>query len=372
MAGLASVKPRWDDDLLMAKAAAEQQLLVAHQVAGAPRLRTGRPMLQGLITDGVAEEDLLLAFAQKALGPGAEHKLSSFENIVGVGIREKLRDGRPAGEPSVAVYVIKKQPVEEIDAEAVVPEKINGILTDVVESGEFVAFSARTRHRPAPSGVSLGHFSGTTGTLGFAARPNGRNGDPGDVYIVGCNHVLACDNAAGMGDALLQPAAEDGGTPADDILGVLAGWEPLRFGWWFGWRRNQVDVAMVTVDTPAESVCPLAYGVGPIDRVVRPGDLGTNVFKVGRTSAITHGVVTDDEASAKLRHSNRRRALMVDQLIVESLDDGQPFSEEGDSGALVLEEGSQRPVGLVCGGTDEYAVVNRIEFVLDKLGVAFL
>ncbi|GHH81411.1 hypothetical protein GCM10017771_03250 [Streptomyces capitiformicae] len=33
MAGVAPMKPRWDDDLLIAKAAAEQQLLVAHQHA---------------------------------------------------------------------------------------------------------------------------------------------------------------------------------------------------------------------------------------------------------------------------------------------------------------------------------------------------
>jgi hypothetical protein len=59
-------------------------------------------------------------------------------------------------------------------------------------------------------------------------------------------------------------------------------------------------------------------------------------------------------------------------MIIEPAQGEQHFSEPGDSGSLVVEAGSRRPVGMICGGSVRlrYSVANRITNVLDGLGVS--
>ncbi|MBK3625289.1 hypothetical protein JHN59_10605 [Streptomyces sp. MBT49] len=306
-----------------------------------------------------AEEDFLLVPAAQGLDLASGEKCVGFQNIVGVGLRDKRRDGQRTGETSVAIYVVRKEPLDLVDQAAVVPAKIAGVPTDVVQSGEFVAFAQRGRYRPAPSGVSLGHSSGTTGTLGFFARRDG------DLFVVGCNHVLACENQSTVSDVIVQPAPEDGGSAAGDAVAELSSWVKLRFGR----SRNRVDAAMAVVTEPVRTVSPAIFDVGPIGRgLCQPQD-DLKVLKYGRTTGLSRGVVTDYPVTARVRHG-LRRAFMADQMIVESVD-GRPFSDHGDSGSLVVEEGTFNPVGVVCGGTEDYTVVSQISHVLDELGVSF-
>jgi hypothetical protein len=61
-------------------------------------------------------------------------------------------------------------------------------------------------------------------------------------------------------------------------------------------------------------------------------------------------------------------AILRDQVLVRGLE--SPFSDGGDSGALVYEERRRRPLGLLCAGSPKFSVVNKIERVLDGLGVS--
>lgn len=259
---------RGDPDLRVAKRAAEERLLVAHQQQGALRLFTGPPMLAGLVTGGteVASEGLLQTLARDVLGEEAEKMLAGFENIVGIGIKEKIRNDQRTGQKCIAVFVINKLPADAIDETAFVPDEIEGIPTDVVATGEFRAQSERHYHRPAPCGVSIGHGSGTIGTLGFPAS-DPRNGH---VYVVGCNHVMACENTAQVGDVVLQPSGPDGGNPETHALAKLERWVDLRFGWWFGWRPNRVDAALAVVTDATGLLSPSSMGWAPsVERSAR-------------------------------------------------------------------------------------------------------
>jgi hypothetical protein len=303
-----------------------------------------------------AEDDLLsdqaVAFSLMA-DSGTE--AFGFENIVGVGIGERMKKGRPTGQRAVSVYVVRKAPPDEVDGAALVPTEYEGVPTDVVESGEFVAHTERGRHRPAPSGVSIGHHSEDAGTLGFVAKHEG------DLVVVSNNHVLALTNGAQPGDAVVQPGYVDGGREADRI-GTLKLFPPLDFE-----GKNVIDAALATVEPG--SVVSEIYGVGPYRPEPWPGDEDLLVRKTGRTTGMTRGVVRDAHASIKLRYRGGV-ARLREQLIVDPRD-GRAFSEPGDSGSLVVEESSGSPVGLLCGGTPGYAVVNRIENVLDGLGLSF-
>jgi hypothetical protein len=55
------------------------------------------------------------------------------------------------------------------------------------------------------------------------------------------------------------------------------------------------------------------------------------------------------------------------QIIVKGLN-GSSFSNSGDSGSLILERGTNRPVGLLFAGSASYTIANHISQVLAQLG----
>ena len=79
-----------------------------------------------------------------------------FGNIVGIGIAEKEVNGQPVGTLAVTVYVISKVPAYMVAPEALVPESINDLPTDVVEFGEDHPLALTGKYRPVPAGVSIG------------------------------------------------------------------------------------------------------------------------------------------------------------------------------------------------------------------------
>lgn len=303
-----------------------------------------------------AEEDLLLAPVAQSLTAESGTKGFGFENIVGVGTLSPLFQEHPRDEPVVAVYVARKAPLGSVDPVAVVPDAYEDVPTQVVETGEFVTMTERGRHRPAPSGVSVGHCQGETGSLGFI----GRKGE--GLMLVSNNHVLARSNEAALGDSIFQPGTADGGDGSDQIA-TLAEFVDLDFSG----GRNSVDAAMAAVD--ADDVDGGVYGGSRLmPEPIEPA-IGMTVRKCGRTTGVTHGIVYDDDATIKLRYSVGT-ALLGDQMLIRSVN-GRPFSAPGDSGSLVVDERSDRPTGLLCGGSPRFTIANRVEMVLDKLGVSF-
>src|SRR3990172_4488356 len=97
----------------------------------------------------------------------AEHEAALFSraNVVGVAIARKVVGGRETDEPCVVVYVERKRPEAELARRDVVPKAVEGVRTDVVETGRFHALGSAppdvvertSRVRPAPGGGSIGH-----------------------------------------------------------------------------------------------------------------------------------------------------------------------------------------------------------------------
>src|SRR3989442_13146898 len=151
-------------------------------------------------------------------------------NVVGVAVGNKVIGGRETEEACIVVCVEAKRREAQLRHRDIVPKALGGVRTDVVETGRFRALRAtqttnmdRTKRiRPAPGGVSVGHFQVTAGTLGVLARRSGR------PVILSNNHVLANQNAARVGDPILQPAPAHGGRPQDTIARLLK-FVPTRF-----------------------------------------------------------------------------------------------------------------------------------------------
>ena len=155
------------------------------------------------------------------------HELLKKRNVVGVGLGYKISQGVSTGELSLVVSVTRKEvDPSALAAEDLVPRALDGVKTDVVETGVLRAFQLgpRDRWRPVvPPGVTVGHYRITAGTFGCLVR----RGE--EVFILSNNHVLANSNNAQQGDAILQPGAADGGT-TDDRIATLADYVPLDFG----------------------------------------------------------------------------------------------------------------------------------------------
>jgi hypothetical protein len=179
-----------------------------------------------------------------------EHELLAKRGVVGVGLGHKETNGVWSDDLAVVVLVDRKRPLAAIHDEDVIPREIDGMRTDVIEVGDLKANLVgppvkppqQGRFRPViPSGVSVGHFKVTAGTLGTLVKDRAT----GDVLLLSNNHVLANCNDALLGDAVLQPAAMDGGVTPGDVVAKLHRYIKL------GYIGDPVDVIAPVGTFPA-------------------------------------------------------------------------------------------------------------------------
>lgn len=313
------------------------------------------------------------------------------KNVVGVAIGKKIVGGEERDELCVTVFVKKKEPVSALDKDDAIPETLDDVKTDVIETGEIVAYSRMVRMRPCPPGMSIGHVDVTAGTFGCVVR------DESDrQLILSNNHVLAHSNDAGPGDAILQPGKIDGGT-LNDVIGSLLRFVPLGFesgpstcplaqivagglnylAQHLGRRSrftavlspagpNLVDAA-VGLPRDAADIKPEIIDIGrPVDTAAAA--IGLEVTKSGRTTGTTVGRITNLNATVRVSYGGGRTATFEDQMIIS---DGQ-FSAPGDSGSAICTfvDGEPRLVGLLFAGGQTITIANRIEDVLELLDVS--
>jgi hypothetical protein len=295
-----------------------------------------------------------------------EARLLRRRNVVGVGLARKVVGGRQTDEPCVVVFVERKLPNGQIHEKDRIPPTIERMRTDVVESGKIVAQQSRTiRWRPAPGGVSIGHFRITAGTLGVVARRSGAR------VILSNNHVLANSNAASIGDPILQPGPYDGGTAADRI-GSLEAFVPIVFDGFLDWLlslfgisrpvRNVVDAAVARPASDGD-VSDEILEIGTVSGTAS-ADIGLRVRKSGRTTGLTEGRVTAIAATVRVSYGLTRVARFRDQIVTTAISQG------GDSGSLVVDTGN-RAVGLLFAGSSNTTILNPIAHVESLLGIRF-
>ncbi len=314
------------------------------------------------------------------------NSLLGKRNVVGVGLGYKISQGTDTGELALVVSVTRKLTSDVLSAKDMVPRSLDGVKTDVVETGLLRAFDPgpRDRWRPVvPPGVTIGHHRITAGTFGCLVR----RGE--DRFILSNNHVLADVNAGQPGDAVLQPGPSDGGV-AGDRIATLADYVPLDFGTApaecpiaefsaqllnyaagaFGSRHrlraskqtagvNRVDAALARPLSPDLVSGDILYIGAPVG--VGAATLGTEVQKTGRTSGHTRSVITQIDATMRTDYGGRT-ALFDGQLAARVM------SQPGDSGSAVLDM-DKRVVGLLFGGSDVITIINPIDEVFAALNV---
>lgn len=324
---------------------------------------------------------------------GLFRKVSSLENVVGVGQGTKKVRGEDTKKPAVVILVEKKQEKKALRQADLIPKHIDGIPTDVIEVGKIRLLNERTKLiRPAIPGVSIGHYKISAGTFGAVVKDR----ITGELLILSNNHVLANmtngnDDKSHVGDAILQPGSFDGGND-DTVLAHLERFSPLYcetmkpkckiarsfeniINKIIGLFKPQYQVQVLRQSEKLNIVdCAVAKPIdnsmigtdimefGPIAGIKEP-QIGMEVKKSGRSSGVTYSIILATDVSIKVNISDTEYGVFTDQVLAG------PMSMPGDSGSLILTE-DNFAVGLLFAGSEMATMFNRIDNVLDSLHVS--
>jgi S1-C subfamily serine protease len=195
--------------------------------------------------------------------------------------------------------------------------------------------------------------------------------DNGGNALLSNNHVVAGENRGRKGDdRILQPGSSIF-DPADQIA-VLSDFVAIqdsppgntpRKG---GVNFNEIDAGVAELDSDV----PFAQGYLPFRQLVAPSAtaiarVGDRVFKVGRTTGLTHGEVTDVATIVGPIPYDPGPCWFRRSITIEGLN-GTQFSDKGDSGSAIVRTNGQI-VGILYAGNGAQTYACPIDTVLQSL-----
>lgn len=321
-------------------------------------------------------EDSMLAALAQFSGARAADAFADDGNIQGVAISLGEGGASSSGEPglpALTLYVAEPTSIDQAKAAIINSTGLHALAGDdvpvnIVVTGVIDAQPHRFRLRPAPGGVSVGHFRITAGTIGCLAvgRSAPRNSR---LMILSNNHVLANSNGAVFGDCIVQSGPVDGGKCPQDQVATLERFVPITFGG----GANYVDCATgwAWPERVRRELVYLNDGAPAYFRIssaLATPALGMLVGKSGRTTQLTQGRVTGLGATINVNYGNGRIALFRDQIAITGING--PFSAGGDSGSSIWTWNQQRnPVGLLFAGGGNITFANQMRRVVAALDI---
>jgi len=159
--------------------------------------------------------------AKEILGEKGYERILNFKTVTGIYVGRQKNEERTRDEV-ITVFVEKKLKEEEVPEGELIPKKLKGLRTDVVETGEIVPEVDLSKElRPVKVGCSIGNAaSKATGTLG----PIFRDEPFEDKFYGGSNsHVLFEDCSKDISDQasrnIVQPGLYHATSPG--VIGQL-------------------------------------------------------------------------------------------------------------------------------------------------------
>jgi len=316
-------------------------------------------------------------------------ELLKKKNVILIYTGKKVVGGVETERISIRVGVTEKLPLTQLKTKDIVPKKITQlpffwrrIETDVFQTTKIdaLAVDRKSKFRPMPGGVSIGHPDITAGSSGPPVKKNAI------LHILSNKHVLAPEGAS-LGDQTWQPGKYDGGTEADTIS-HLAAFVPINFidestcpianvivrGFNFLaglFKRNTrlPDAVSSTINKVDCAISRPLFDEDISQEILEIGipagfgevKVGDKVKKSGRTTGLTQGDVIATDGAANVNYGERI-AMFDDQIITSAM------SEGGDSGSAVLNE-QNKTVGLLFAGSSSLTIVNKISNIIAALGL---
>lgn len=305
----------------------------------------------------------------------SEDFITSYSNVVGIGCGEKISNGINTKAPTLTYLVEKKVSKDQLSSSDIIPNKINGVPTDVIEVGEVLSQpyllnssptsqSLTSQYRPIPGGVSCGtqDLLGA-GTLGCAVR------DTSNIYILSNNHVIANVNKSKIGSSIYQPAYYEGGSSTEPFAS-LYNYKQIKLGSGGAYSVNKIDAALGYVgkrnDSSVNTLIQSGIAeLGAVKGITTDLVLGQAVSKTGRTTGLTSGNILLLNASIIVNYSLTEKALFTGQIV------SSVMSLPGDSGSIGLDK-DNKAFGLLFAGTRVATFYNPIVDVLSEFNISIL
>jgi hypothetical protein len=296
-----------------------------------------------------------------------DHRWARPEDI-GIGIRRRSPQGF-----ELAVRVQSRREPGPLVAR--IRDFANGEV-EVLEIGDVIAHQQqpgggiwqRSPSAPLRIGCSVGHIRNRGGTIGCFVHRRGKSGEP--PHILSSGHVLAYGRPQ-PGDDVIQPSLPDSSN-LRVVASLVAGSDIDQ------WKiDNEVEAAIAAIvnniGIDSRSLLPpnqLAKMIDPAALANSSGHiLSQEVFKIGRTTEWTSGIVNSVMANVKVRFPGPTHSVTYwfdEQL--EIMGTPAPFSKPGDSGSLVFNRGLEA-VGLLMAGSSIVSYANKLPKVMDELSV---
>ncbi len=222
------------------------------------------------------------------------------------------------------------------------------------------------------------------GTLGFFVKD-----DQGRLYLVTNNHVIANENRARKGNAIVQPGTLDLTDTEFELMdtlnklrnrlriGKLSAWVDIEFPTATGIPFNEVDAAIAEIDPSKRSVTEISrIGLGGVSRGLgqnykidaNSGTVAgsTTVYKAGRTTGWTEGNVVAINVLTDIEYDTGNARFKNLIAIKATADNDGPFSDGGDSGSGIYDR-DHKLVALLFAGSDTRTLANPIRPVIKAL-----
>ena len=293
---------------------------------------------------------------REMLATGPADELLALPGVVHVSVGLKETNGRITDQLCVRVYVKEKKERGTLSNRELVPAEVNGIPTDVNSVGEFEFSEDNARYRPIMGGIQITNRiiilndtgEGTQisrGTLGCIAEDT-----TDDAPVILSNWHVLYGTSGHTGDKVYQPPPTSFTTvelgdlpvrPVDDVdkIGVLRRYE----------INNRVDCAIAAIDVSSCChCCGIHYsneiaglsvdGRPPRNTIVgdEPAVSGMTVFKVGKSTGRTEGVVIDDNLPSFTILKDGTNHDFEGQIAIQNVDNTKPFGSQGDSGSVII------------------------------------
>ncbi|NUV58109.1 hypothetical protein G6W55_00125 [Streptomyces sp. CAI-85] len=295
------------------------------------------------------EQDQLLKIMRRH-----KKRLMQYPNVRSVDVGFKFRRKRPSDRLAIRVHVERKVPKSKLDKADLLPDEIDGIPLDVIQSNpELLADFRNSRQDPVVGGINVGNVKLTgPGTLGSIVFERGTL----RPLALTAWHVIVAEPAVSM-DPVIQPDPKPPDTPLPNaFLGRLLRWdEPLdaavcSIGQQDGTQARKISTSLVGLPQPA------AGSKAPV--------VGLKVIKSGLRTAVTRGIIDGTDG--------------VEFSVIEDSDappsDGV-LGGPGDSGSLWLDRQTHSAVGVLFKGeaNPEFRIwAHSVPRICDKLNIFVL
>ena len=296
----------------------------------------------------LSEQNKLLEMQEEA-----EKQLLKIPGVVSVAVGLREKDGKLTSEICYKVYVEKKKEKTAIAPADMVPAKVKGIKTDVVELGDIQHEADEKEYRPLCGGIQIQTSkSKGRGTLGCLAKDNTNN----KTVLLSNRHVLL-DSDEQAGDLVGQPDS-----PCDSCCCQCCYVAKIVRG--TAKTDTEVDGAIAELANGEElNYVNEVLEIGPISGTGL-AVLGDIVRKRGRTTNLTVGTISGINKSFTMDGVN-----YVGQIEVTPNAPHPSFTLPGDSGSVYINQLNQ-VVGLHFAGNGTTSNGNQIAKVLTKLNIS--